>query len=108
MSSDDKEDKLQRDVESFPCPQCGIVFGINCDVLTLWRENQHRFFCPNGHTLAFANTKSTDEVTISALREKVQTLEKELDKSKKESKKLHDSIAILQHELEIWKPRSTA
>lgn len=105
MSADKKDDKPKHDIESFPCASCGIVFGISREVTKNWKENHHKFVCPNGHTLSWDGPTEQDK-ELKALKEKVKLLEEELDESKKEAKALRASVENLQQELEIWKPSS--
>jgi hypothetical protein len=79
------------------CPVCGIAYGLDKDVDTVWRLEGHNYCCPNAHALRLAKGTNHDEV--GELKQKLATATTEATTQKKRADEL-------QAELDIWKPRT--
>jgi len=85
------------------CLSCGILFGIDEDVVDLWIESHKQFYCPNGHPLFWkAHTKEEEE--LQELRDKVKSLEEKLATAMTDLTTQTKRADELQAELEIWRP----
>lgn len=96
-------EKSNEDIDSFHCCTCGIYFGIDKEVVKLWKNSHKGFVCPNGHNLAWNGESSTDK-EIKALKEEVKSLKEKLAAAEAQAaseKKRADELAT---ELEIWRP----
>lgn len=86
-------------LEKFNCSSCGIAYGLDKDVVKLWKNNHKQFWCPNGHSLAWSGKDDQEklEEENKSLKEKNSALEATITEQKKK-------IEEIQSELEIWKP----
>jgi hypothetical protein len=64
--------KIEVDMESVTCNQCGIIFTIPSEHKKQLLENGSTFYCPNGHSLYYPNS----------LNEKYNKLKVEFEKLK--------------------------
>lgn len=97
------EDNKEVDFEGVTCCFCGIRFGMDKRVSAIWHDTHQQFHCPNGHSLVWS-AETADQKELKALRvevkdlkEKVASLQSDIEKEKKRSNDLAN-------ELEIWKP----
>ena len=66
------------------CVDCGISFGIQVHIAALWEKNYKKFFCPNGHGLAWTKpTETSQQKELKELRLKVKDLETKLEEVQK-------------------------
>lgn len=88
-------------LEKFHCSNCGIVYGLDKEVVKIWKNSHKGFFCPNGHGLVWPDKNEQEklEEENKSLKEKVAALEIVVEEQKK-------NLADLKAELEIWKPSS--
>lgn len=96
-------DNNSQNLIAIKCCSCGILFGLDKEVVALWRESKKNFKCPNNCVLGY-NDKSPKEIELEELRAKVLFLQGKLESANKliEDQKL--KIDKLTLELEIWKP----
>lgn len=78
------------------CPTCGIAYGLDKDVDSVWRIKGHVYWCPNGHQLALEKSNVNE----------LQELKRNLDTATTEAAAQKKRADDLQAELDIWKPRT--
>ena len=94
------------DVTTFHCYDCGILMGIDSDVVTSWKKSHKNFTCPNGHVQHWGD-ESVQEKEISSLKAEVKTLKTKLEAADKLAEEQTKKLAEMTTELEIWRPSTT-
>lgn len=62
-------------IEVLNCPDCGTPFGVNQALLNAFRKNHTSFYCPNGHSLSYGETKQEKE--LDALKKRITQLKED-------------------------------
>lgn len=73
-------------LESTTCAACGVEFAMPPHLIKVLRENKREFYCPNGHTLSFNDSRAD-------------RLAKELEASKRE-------LALKESALQLQRQRA--
>jgi predicted RNase H-like nuclease (RuvC/YqgF family) len=94
------------EVTTFHCYDCGILMGIDADVVTSWKKSHKNFSCPNGHIQHWPD-QTDQEKELVALRAQVKDLKTHLDEALTLTETQKKRIEELTAELEIWRPTTS-
>ena len=87
------------------CKDCGVLWAIDEDLFSMWKRDNKKIFCPNGHTNYFGgNTISINSKDLNELRSEVKDLKEKLLAAGALVIKQTIRADALELELEIWKP----
>lgn len=62
-------------IEVVNCPNCGTAFGVGQTLLNSLRKNHASFYCPNGHSMSYGETKQEKE--LAALKKRIAQLKED-------------------------------
>ncbi len=94
--------------QSLLCSECGIVFGIDAVIFALWKRDNKKVYCPNGHINVYGGRETTIPVKeLNELRSEVKSLKEKLAAIALKAAEADEKVAELTAELEIWRPTTS-
>ena len=94
--------------EHLQCLECGIIWGLEEGLFDVWKRDNKKIFCPNGHPNSFGgNTVSINSKDLNELRSEIKELKAKLLTADALVVKQTMRANALELELEIWKPSET-
>jgi hypothetical protein len=87
------------------CAVCGILYGLDKHVESVWRKSHKIFYCPNGHELCW-NEETLEQKELKTLRIEIKDLKAKLEALSAERDAQTKTREELQMKLEVWRPNT--
>jgi hypothetical protein len=101
--------KVAVSLTALDCATCGIVFGISTQLEKRLRESGDRFFCPNGHSNVFTESKAAKlERQLAAERERTAELRRFYDDERSRRRSTERSLAATKGQVTKLRKREQA